>query len=270
MQRIFIAGSSGVCRRELMHTSASRLFSKSLTTRGRFDGPSMTDGFVAWQVCSTFEIRGGEDDGTPFVASCWANGENDETVRRVVGGAIFGVAQSDSTLHYQGDMYPLRAGMYFVAPSAAYLDGGSGLIIVAYERDAVFTLGGPIENEGRLRYINGCTDTLLLAPWRLGEPCLNFLHFPPLTKQTQHTHPSARVGLVMRGTGTCVYGEMRRRVPLEVGTAFVIPTNLIHAFETSDDILDVVAWHPDSDVGPTDEHHPMINRTIISGVQLAP
>ena len=26
--------------------------------------------------------------------------------------------------------------------------------------------------------------------------------------------------------------------------------------------LDVIAWHPDSDFGPTDQDHPMINRTL--------
>jgi hypothetical protein len=28
----------------------------------------------------------------------------------------------------------------------------------------------------------------------------------------------------------------------------------------------VVAYHPDSDFGPQDEDHPMINRTIVDGV----
>ncbi|MSQ82944.1 MAG: hypothetical protein EXR77_08510 [Myxococcales bacterium] len=28
--------------------------------------------------------------------------------------------------------------------------------------------------------------------------------------------------------------------------------------------LDVLAWHPDSDFGPTDQTHPMVNRTLLS------
>ena len=31
--------------------------------------------------------------------------------------------------------------------------------------------------------------------------------------------------------------------------------------------MDVIAYHPDSDFGPQDEDHPMINRTIVDGVQ---
>ena len=70
--------------------------------------------------------------------------------------------------------------------------------------------------------------------------------------------------------GTCIAidevgGE--RRVPLEAGTSFVIPANVLHAFETSEsDTLDVIAFHPDSDFGPAPTDHPMINRTVVGGV----
>lgn len=30
--------------------------------------------------------------------------------------------------------------------------------------------------------------------------------------------------------------------------------------------MDVIAYHPDSDFGPQDEDHPMVNRTIVDGV----
>ena len=30
--------------------------------------------------------------------------------------------------------------------------------------------------------------------------------------------------------------------------------------------MDVVAYHPDSDTGPTHDDHPMLNRTIVEGV----
>lgn len=97
---------------------------------------------------------------------------------------------------------------------------------------------------------------------------MNHLHFPPTTKQTRHTHPSARVGIVARGRGTCiaVEGPKVRRVPLEPGVAFLIPEEVEHAFETQDALLDVIAFHPDSDFGPTPVNHPMINRTVVGGV----
>jgi hypothetical protein len=66
------------------------------------------------------------------------------------------------------------------------------------------------------------------------------------------------------------------RLPLIEGMVFIIhPENGLiheghpvgsHCFRTDLRTMDVVAFHPDSDYGPTDEVHPMINRTIVDGV----
>lgn len=141
-------------------------------------------------------------------------------------------------------------------------------------------IGGPIESEGRLKYIDGCTDSLLISPVKLGDPCFNHLHFPPGIDQTQHTHPSNRIGIVADGYGECItpFGNL----PLTKGMIFVIkewdgktyamaedgkeyPIGQ-HAFKTFDSTMDVIAFHPDSDFGSTDDDHPMINRTIVNGV----
>jgi hypothetical protein len=50
-----------------------------------------------------------------------------------------------------------------------------------------FQVAGPVEEHGRVRYIDGCTDSLLNAPQLRGEPCLNHLHFPRGIDQTLHT-----------------------------------------------------------------------------------
>ncbi|NBW63320.1 MAG: cupin domain-containing protein, partial [Synechococcaceae bacterium WB4_1_0192] len=43
-----------------------------------------------------------------------------------------------------------------------------------------------------------------------------------------------------------------------------------HRFLTgSESGLTVVAWHPDSDTGPTDVDHPMVRRTMVGGVSAA-
>ena len=98
-----------------------------------------------------------------------------------------------------------------------------------------------------------------------GAPCLNHLHFPPDIRQTRHTHPSGRAGVVIGGKGVCLCGD--REVPLLPGTAFVIPAGAEHSFNTSEgETLDVFAFHPDSDFGPTGTDHPMVNRTIVGGV----
>src|SRR5690242_4480033 len=52
---------------------------------------------------------------------------------------------------------------------------------------------GSIEETGRLSYIDGCSDTILCMPPRLGDPVFNYLHFPRGIEQTQHTHPSVRL-----------------------------------------------------------------------------
>jgi quercetin dioxygenase-like cupin family protein len=163
--------------------------------------------------------------------------------------------------------YQVKAGMYFALPGAGSVAGGSGIVLARGGCRGLFLVGGPIEERGRLRYIDGCTDTLLVPPVRRGDPCLNLLCFPAGTDQTRHTHPSLRAGVVARGHGTCRWsgGE----TPLAPGQGFCIPPGLEHAFSTAGEPMAVIAWHPDSDTGPSDDDHPMINRTYIGGVSAA-
>lgn len=167
-----------------------------------------------------------------------------------------------ATLECSQGRFVLEQGMYAAAVGAARVEGpGSGMVVSRNGHLAMFLLGGPIEVEGRLRYIDGCTDSLLLPPTRLGDPCLNHLHIPAGTRQSRHTHPSVRIGMVTRGRGRCVTpgGEQ----PLEPGVGFSIPPDGLHCFHTDAEALDVVVYHPDSDTGPSDEDHPMLNRTIL-------
>jgi hypothetical protein len=140
--------------------------------------------------------------------------------------------------------------------------GGSGIVASRVGHRGFFHLGGPIEERGRLRYIDGCTDSLIIPPVMRGDACLNFLHFPPHTRQTPHTHPSIRAGIVVRGAGECETPV--GRYALTPGMVFVIRADGLHSFNTHEQELAVIAYHPDSDFGPTHEDHPMINRTIIS------
>lgn len=165
---------------------------------------------------------------------------------------------------------------------------GSLLLIEVYHREGVYPTNNyramltvtKHERKGRLNYIDGCTDSLLIPPIKKGDPCLNHLHFPKGIIQTQHTHPTHRVGIVSKGNGTCItpFGNL----PLTKGMIFVIKEwdgfttkvgldgneHMIgqHSFETKDSEMDVIAFHPDSDFGATDEIHPMINRTFVDGI----
>ena len=181
---------------------------------------------------------------------------------RLDGGTVFGFVDRTTRVRLDDDneeTFVLRAGCYFVAPDGASLSGGRGLAVVVPGYRGLRQMGGPLEASGRLRYIDGCTDTLLVSPPRRGEPCVNHLHVPAGTRQSEHFHPSVRIGTIARGRGTCVAGA--QRWPLEAGMGWVIPRERQHFFETTDSALDVFTWHPDTDVGPTDEDHPMVNRT---------
>jgi mannose-6-phosphate isomerase-like protein (cupin superfamily) len=178
------------------------------------------------------------------------------------GGTHFGFVYSGApTLCFASGKFPLSPGMYFSVPGAMSIQKGSGIAISRLSYHGFFHLGGPIEDRGRLRYIDGCTDSLIVPPVMRGDACLNLLHFPPHTQQTPHTHPSIRVGVVVRGGGTCV--TPARQIALTPGLAFVIRAGSLHSFHTQDSELLVIAYHPDSDFGPTHENHPMINRTIL-------
>lgn len=181
----------------------------------------------------------------------------------------FMVAGTATLVDGAGPEVRLSAGQHFCVPGAFKLSLDDDTRVVVVER-AAFTglrsFGGPIEAAGRLRYIDGCSDTLLVAPPRQGDPCLNHLHFPAGVRQTSHTHPSSRAGVVARGAGWCE--TPAGRSALLPGVVFHIPRGGRHRFLTEDASLDVIAYHPDSDWGPTDENHPMLNRTWVDGEKI--
>ncbi len=193
----------------------------------------------------------------------------DKISLRSTNSTYFGFVFKESTqLHTSVNTYSLLAGQYFCQHTEIALEGGSGIVIERLSFKGMNMIGGPLENRGRLKYIDGCTDSLLVPPVKLGDPCLNALFFPPNIDQTSHTHPSMRVGMVIKGAGRCVTPE--RTYDLLPGMVFIIHEEGEHKFQTLENqALVVIAYHPDSDVGPQDEDHPMINRTIVEGVSAA-
>lgn len=193
----------------------------------------------------------------------------DSQVELPAGYTHFGlVVDGEIILAYGNRTRQLFGGDFFsVIGPATIQSSGLGIVSSARRYAGFNVFGGPLEERGKLRYINGCTDTLLVPPVRKGDPCLNHLHFPPHSVQTPHTHPSVRVNIVYRGSGICLVPEdERKRVPLVKGYAFIMKTETLHSFNTEDESMDVITFHPDSDVGMTDNDHPMINRTIVGGV----
>lgn len=159
----------------------------------------------------------------------------------------------------------LQPGTFFglAGPLALEIDG----MVAVIERLGYRGLptAGMVETKGRLTYIDGCSDSILVAPPRQGDPVFNFLHFPPAIRQTVHSHPSIRLGVVARGEGVAWGpgpGGTTWEQPLRPGAVFLLHPHEMHAFRTDEgSSMDVIAYHPDSDWGPTDAIHPMLNRT---------
>lgn len=176
-------------------------------------------------------------------------------------------------IEFDEHRFKLREGAYFSVPGCFRLQSVDEMSrVVLIERFGYRGLlnVGRIEERGRLSYIDGCSDTLIVSPPRLGDPCFNFLHFPAGVDQTQHTHPSIRMGIVASGRGTsyananpkCKFAEGWER-ELTPGCIFMLEEQELHSFRTTDfnSHMNIIAYHPDSDFGPTDEDHPMKNRT---------
>jgi quercetin dioxygenase-like cupin family protein len=182
------------------------------------------------------------------------------------GGTVFCVAFGNkaATVIHQGYRYTLEPGMYGSIQTPASILGDNVWYVLAQNHKALNSVGGPLEETGRLRYIDGCTDSLIVAPVIKGDPCLNLLYFPPGIDQTFHTHPSCRLGLVVSGSGFCE--DDAGETELNPGLAFHIPKDGVHRFVTRDEPLRIVAFHPDSDFGPEHDFHPMINKTIVDGL----
>lgn len=235
------------------------------------DGETHGEHFDAW-VTAYGHVRTIDDPvGRSELYAFDVTGEDVDRWRYVIpsDGACFGYVQS-GRVHVSDPHvdWSLRRGQWFVTPNGCRLDfghveeGGHVRVVVAQRAGYVglSAAGGPVEELGRLRYIDSCSDTLLAAPPRLGDPCLNLLHFPPGIRQSMHVHPSVRAGVVARGHGWCETPD--GTTALEAGLFFSIPADGRHRFITDDrHTMDVIAYHPDSDWGPTDEQHPMLTRT---------
>jgi quercetin dioxygenase-like cupin family protein len=203
-----------------------------------------------------------QDDGVLFQ-------DNDIAVRSVSNvvdlirteGTFFFVV-TEGTPSING--YWLRPGMYGSVPRA-FSCLGHGFKIMLVEARAyagLFSIGGPVETAGRLKYIDGCTDTGLIQPPKQGDPCLNALFFPPGIAQSPHTHPSHRVGTVHSGHGLCITPD--KTVEMKHHDIWIIPKNTVHHFVTERDGMRVAVFHPDSEIGPTDERHQMLEATVIA------
>jgi quercetin dioxygenase-like cupin family protein len=115
---------------------------------------------------------------------------------------------------------------------------------------------------GNLSYIDGGTNTTAVNPGRLGDPVVNYVHFPANMKQTLHTHPSHRVGMILKGRGLVELEDSE--FPLQQGDVFFMQRNVLHNFMCPyDEDVVLFVFAPDSGTGPTDEVNPLKIRTYV-------
>lgn len=139
-------------------------------------------------------------------------------------------------------------------------DNTLAMIVIRYGYQGQELRGAPVKGHGRLTYIDGCSDSLLVYPPRCGDPSLNHLHFPSHIEQTYHVHPSIRLGMIINGRGCADYGR-NNRIELTEGSVFALDAQEKHRFITGEQQMDIIAFHPDGDWGPKDHDHTMLNRT---------
>ena len=180
----------------------------------------------------------------------------------VYGYVIAGSIGFDAVLAHAGVVFAVSAAEW----NAARLGSTAkfwAVVRYGYKVPATFTIP---EAKGRLSYIDGCTDSMLVYPARKGDGSLNLLQFPPNIKQTWHTHPSIRLGYVLSGKGMACHdlvGDRSEQTQLTAGTSFMLTPHATHRFMTGSEEMRIIAYHPDGDWGPEDENHPMLNRTYI-------
>jgi hypothetical protein len=175
------------------------------------------------------------------------------------GYVLSGTVRIETMFHSQA--LPIEKGMYFGLNGRFRIEGkGKVAVIERMGYRGLSTIGGPIEKDGRLLYIDYSRTSLLLPPARRGDPCLNLLTFPKGVQQTMHIHPTLRLGAVSSGAGQCIMPGVAPS-PLREGMVFMIEEGCAHSFHTEEEPMGVIAFHPDTDWGPTDESHPMLNRT---------
>ncbi len=179
------------------------------------------------------------------------------------GSTSFGIIDGTARIiHLENEFLVKGQNVFSLNCGEVICDDGSVTIFTRFEFSGFNVFAAQVEKQGRLVYIDGCKDTLLISPPRIGDPCLNALYFPEGTDQTFHIHPSIRLGYVLRGSGIAS-SESGEEI-LNTGDAFCIEANERHRFKTSSSSMVVIAYHPESDWGPSDEKHPMINRTYYS------
>jgi hypothetical protein len=209
------------------------------------------------------------------------NKNNQRANVSAIGGCFGYVHSGKVTLHLDDGALEVRKGWWFATQSGmnATLSDNCRMVAIQHIGYVGIDAVGVVEQDGRLGYIDGCTNSILVGPHKQGEPVLNGLFMPTGINQTMHTHPSLRAGIIISGEATCNtpkriefgvdYSLLKESdynvLDLVPGVIFILKPECWHKFRTDITMgnLRLIAYHPDSDFGPTDEESPMLNRTMV-------
>ena len=150
----------------------------------------------------------------------------------------------------------------FVSKSQVLVTGSGALIHSNIKHDFTRVAQASSNSPGILKYIDKCSNQELISPSVIYNPTIQYLYFPENTEQTPHVHSSFRIGLILHGNGIAVHenGE----IELTENKVFMLPANERHFFKTVNSEMSLMVFHPDSDIGPTDDFNNMIVRTLIN------
>lgn len=181
-----------------------------------------------------------------------ANCDNNDTV--------YGMA---NLTNGQIDDISVKNGLFgFVSKSTLSITGSGVIIRTNIKKDFTRIAKANSSQAGILKYIDGCSNQELISPSVIYNPTIQYLFFPKNIEQTPHIHKSFRLGMVLHGEGVAVANDYE--IKLKQHTIFMLPADENHYFKTTNSEMSLMVFHPDSDVGPTDELNNMIIRTLIN------
>lgn len=165
--------------------------------------------------------------------------------------------------------YTFISGMYFSSVGTFKFEGTtcrSNLVVIEVlplkhyynnEFSSFFTVGGPIENRGRVQTHQGRTESVLIAPITAAAPTLTHHQFGPQIIDKARSYETYRIGIAARGEATLCspFGNY----PIEGGNVVLIKEAQYkdtygldgkshqigqHFFQTKDHKFDIVKFKP--------------------------
>lgn len=120
--------------------------------------------------------------------------------------------------------------------------------------------GGLVEEYGRFDYMPGIKTSILAHPPLDGYPALNYMNMEMQRLQEEHSHPSLRIGYILKGRCLCLT-ETCEHV-LHEGNVFIIEPHERHAFQTLLSSVEIVTWHPSAQ-GPNASSNLLTTGTLL-------